>query len=179
MSRIGKNPVIVDKAVQVNIAANIVTVKGAKHSLSVPVRPEVKVEFADGQIVLKRKDDSRTAKSLHGLYRALLQNAVTGVTKGFTRTLILNGVGYRAAVKGRSLELSLGFSHPIEFAIPAGIEIAVDKQTTINITGPDKGLVGQVAAKIRSFREPEPYLGKGIRYSDETIRRKAGKSAGK
>jgi large subunit ribosomal protein L6 len=128
---------------------------------------------------LTRKNETKEARSLHGMYRALIQNAVTGVGKGFTRTLELHGVGYRANVSGKKLEMSLGFSHPIVFEIPDGIEIKVEKQTNIAVNGADRGLVGQVAAKIRSFRPPEPYLGKGVRYADEKLRRKAGKSAGK
>jgi large subunit ribosomal protein L6 len=118
-------------------------------------------------------------RGFHGLYRALIQNAVTGVTKGWTRELELNGVGYRAAVSGKKLELTLGYSHPVVYMIPQGIEITVDKQTKIIVTGPNRETVGQVAAKIRSFRPPEPYLGKGVKYADEKIRRKAGKSAAK
>ncbi len=125
------------------------------------------------------KGDAPTTKGFHGLYRALIQNAVTGVTKGWTRELELNGVGYRAAVSGKKLELTLGYSHPVIFMIPAGIEITVDKQTKIIVTGPNRETVGQVAAKIRSFRPPEPYLGKGVKYADEKLRRKAGKSAAK
>ena len=130
-------------------------------------------------LVLSRKEESKSASSLHGMYRALTQNAVTGVAKGFTKALELHGVGYRATVAGKKLEMSLGFSHPVIYEIPEGIDIKVDKQTNISVTGFDRALVGAVAAKIRSFRPPEPYLGKGVRYSDEKIRRKAGKSAGK
>ncbi len=180
MSRIGRAPVYFDDKVQVSVTpGNEVIVKGAKHSLKVPMRPEVKATLDGKTVILTRSDESKYSKSLHGLYRALVQNAVTGVSKGFTKVLELHGVGYRANVAGKKLELSLGFSHPISFAIPDGIEIKVEKQTAVTITGADRSLVGQVAAKIRSFRPPEPYLGKGIRYSDEHIRRKAGKSAGK
>jgi large subunit ribosomal protein L6 len=180
MSRIGKAPVLFDDKVQVTITPkNEVIVKGPKHTLNIPMRPEVSASLDGKKIVLVRKSDSKEARSLHGLYRALVQNAVSGVSKGFTKTLELHGVGYRANVAGAKLELSLGFSHPISFEIPAGIEIKVDKQTSIAITGASKELVGAVAAKVRSFRPPEPYLGKGVRYSDEKIRRKAGKSAGK
>lgn len=180
MSRIGKNPVVLDKTVNVTVAAdNTVTVKGAKATQVVKMRPEIKATVADGQVTLTRQDDTQTSRALHGLYRALLQNAVTGVTKGFTKVLELNGVGYRASVAGKKLELTLGFSHPVHFDIPEGIEIKVEKQTQVSITGASRELVGQIAAKIRSFRPPEPYLGKGIKYSDEKIRRKEGKSAGK
>lgn len=179
MSRIGKAPVYFDDKVQVNVTAAGVVVKGGKHTMTIPVRPEVGVALDGKKVVLTRKMDTKEARSLHGMYRALIQNAVTGVGKGFTRALELHGVGYRANVAGKKLELSLGYSHPISFDIPEGIEIKVDKQTNIAVTGADRGLVGQVAAKIRSFRPPEPYLGKGVRYADEKIRRKAGKSAGK
>lgn len=180
MSRIGKAPVIFDNTVQVSVSpSNEVTVKGAKSSLKIGLQQAITAKVEAGKVVLTRKDDSKETRALHGLYRALIQNAVTGVTKGFTKGLELQGVGYRANVSGKKLELSLGFSHPVIFDIPEGIEIKVDKQTALSITGPSKELVGQVAAKIRGFRPPEPYLGKGVRYTGEHIRRKAGKSAGK
>lgn len=180
MSRVGRAPVYFDKAVQVTTTAkNEVVVKGAKHTLTVAMRPEIKAKIEDGKVILTPANKEPRTRGFHGLYRALVQNAVTGVSKGWTRELELNGVGYRAAVSGKKLELTLGYSHPVLFAIPAGIEITVDKQTKITITGPNRETVGQVAAKIRSFRPPEPYLGKGIKYTDEKIRRKAGKSAAK
>lgn len=180
MSRIGKAPVIFDDKVQVSVTPkNEVIIKGVKTSLNIAMQPQVSAKLEDKKVVLTRVDDSKEAKALHGLYRALIQNAVIGVTKGFTKALELHGVGYRANVAGKKLELSLGFSHPVIFDIPEGIEIKVDKQTTISITGASKELVGQVAAKVRGFRPPEPYLGKGVRYAGEHIRRKAGKSAGK
>jgi large subunit ribosomal protein L6 len=180
MSRIGKNPVSFDSKVNVTITPkNEVIVKGAKTSMTVSMRPEIQAKVEAGQVVLTRKNDAKETKALHGLYRSLVKNAVVGVTEGFTRSLTLQGVGYRASVSGQKLELSLGFSHPVIFDVPKGIEIKVDKQTTVLVTGADKALVGQVAAKIRGFRPPEPYLGKGVRYTDEVIRRKEGKSAGK
>lgn len=180
MSRIGKAPVLFDDKVQVTVTpANEVIVKGAKSSLNIAMNPLVTAKLDGKKVVLTRKDDTKDAKALHGLYRALIQNAVVGVSKGFTKGLELHGVGYRANVAGKKLELSLGFSHQVIFDIPEGIEIKVEKQTAISITGASKELVGQVAAKIRSFRPPEPYLGKGVRYAGENIRRKAGKSAGK
>ena len=180
MSRIGKSPVYLDDKVQVNVTpANEVVVKAGKSAMTIKMRPEVTAKVEGKKIVLTRNAETKEARSLHGMYRALLQNAVTGTGKGFTKNLELHGVGYRANVAGKKLELSLGFSHPINFPIPDGIEIKVDKQTAISITGADKSLVGQVAAKIRGFRPPEPYLGKGVRYAGEHIRRKAGKSAGK
>jgi large subunit ribosomal protein L6 len=180
MSRIGKAPVIFDEKTQVTVSPkNEVLVKGAKHSLNIMLRPEISAKVEGKKLTLVRNTESKQARSLHGMYRAILQNAVTGVSKGFTRNLELHGVGYRANVSGKKLELSLGFSHPIAFDIPDGIEIKVEKQTTIIISGASRELVGQVAAKVRSFRPPEPYLGKGVRYTGENIRRKAGKSAGK
>lgn len=179
MSRIGKYPVNLDDKVQVTVNAGSVTIKGAKSSLKYDLDPRITAKVDGKTVVLTRADDSKASKSLHGLYKVLIQNAVKGLTTGFTKSLELQGVGYRATVQGRKLELSLGYSHPINFDIPEGIEIKVDKQTIIVVTGADKALVGQVSAKIRSFRPPEPYLGKGVRYVGEHIRRKAGKSAGK
>lgn len=180
MSRIGRSPVIFDDKVQISaVAGNELIVKGAKASLRIAMKPEVTAQIEGKNVVLVRNSDTKEARSLHGLYRALLQNAVTGVSKGFTKGLELHGVGYRGNVSGKKLELTLGYSHPIVFDIPDGIEIKVDKQTQISVSGASRELVGQVAAKIRSFRPPEPYLGKGVRYSGENIRRKAGKSAGK
>ncbi|AGH96113.1 50S ribosomal protein L6 [Pseudobdellovibrio exovorus] len=179
MSRIGKYPVNFDEKVQVSVAGQLVTIKGAKSALKYDLDTRITAKVDGKTVVLTRADDSKESKSLHGLYKVLIQNAVTGLTTGFTKSLELHGVGYRANVQGKKLELSLGFSHPINFDIPEGIEIKVDKQTTVVVTGADKALVGQVAAKIRGYRPPEPYLGKGVRYSGEHIRRKAGKSAGK
>jgi large subunit ribosomal protein L6 len=180
MSRIGKAPVIFDSSVNVSVSkANEVLVKGAKTSLMIKMNPLIQANIEGTKVQLVRASDSKEAKSLHGLYRSLLQNAVNGVSKGFTKILELHGVGYRANVAGKKLELSLGFSHPVIFDIPEGIEIKVEKQTQISVIGANKEQVGQVSAKIRSYRPPEPYLGKGVRYSDEKIRRKAGKSAGK
>ena len=179
MSRIGKYPVTFDDKAQVSVAAGLVTVKGAKTTLKYELDSRVTAKVEAKKVVLTRADDTRESKSLHGLYKVLIQNAVNGVSQGFSKALELHGVGYRANVAGKKLELSLGFSHPIHFEIPEGIEIKVEKQITITVTGADKALVGQVSAKIRSFRPPEPYLGKGVRYAGEHIRRKAGKSAGK
>lgn len=180
MSRVGKAPVYFDKNVQVSVTpANEVTIKGGKHTMNIKMRSQIKAKVEDGKVVLTRTDEERNTRAYHGLYRALIQNAVTGVSKGWSRTLELNGVGYRGNVAGRKLELTLGFSHPVIYEIPAGVEITIEKQTRITVTGPSRELVGQVAAKIRTFRPPEPYLGKGVKYADETIRRKAGKSAAK
>lgn len=180
MSRVGKAPVAISKGVQVTITPNNgVVVKGAKTSMTVPMSTSIVAKVENDHIVLTRKSDEPQVRALHGLYRALIQNAMTGVTTGFTKSLDLVGVGYRAAVNGKKLELSLGFSHPVNFAIPDGIEVKVEKQTVVSITGASRELVGQVAAKIRSYRPPEPYLGKGVKYTDEKLRRKEGKSAGK
>ncbi len=180
MSRIGKYPVEFDSKVSVSVNAdNEVVVKGAKSTLKVKMLPQVKARVEGNKVIIERTEESQKGRALHGLYRSLVQNAVTGLTEGFTKSLILNGVGYRSSVSGKTLELSLGYSHPILFPIPDGIEVKVDKQTTVIISGANKEQVGQVAAKIRNFRPPEPFLGKGIRYSDEVIRRKEGKSAGK
>jgi large subunit ribosomal protein L6 len=180
MSRIGRAPVTFDDKVQVVLTSqNEVVVKSGKNQISVKMRPEIKAKIEGKTVVLLRNGETKEARSLHGMYRALIQNAVVGVTKGFNRNLELHGVGYRATVSGKKLELSLGFSHSIQYEIPDGIEIKVEKQTNILISGYNRAVVGAVAAKIRSFRPPEPYLGKGVRYSDEKIRRKAGKSAGK
>lgn len=180
MSRIGRAAVFFDDKVQVTISpANEVIVKGGKSTLTVKMRPEVSAKLDGKKILFTRNAETKEARSLHGLYRAMVQNAVVGVSKGFSRNLELHGVGYRANVAGKKLELSLGFSHPVVFQIPDGIEIKVEKQTAIAVNGPSRELVGQVAAKIRSFRPPEPYLGKGVRYADEHIKRKAGKSATK
>jgi len=180
MSRIGRSPIYFDDKTTVAVTpANEVVVKAGKAGLTLKMLPIVTAKVEGKKIVLTRGAETKEAKSLHGLYRAMLQNAVSGVSKGFNRALELHGVGYRANVAGKKLELSLGFSHPVVFEIPEGIEIKVEKQTLINVAGADRALVGQVAAKIRSFRPPEPYLGKGVRYAGEHIRRKAGKSAGK
>lgn len=179
MSRVGKNPIYFDDKVNVSVNGSEVVVKGAKFTQSVTLQPVIKAAIEDGKVVLTRVNDEPQSRAYHGLYRALVQNAVTGVTAGWSKELELNGVGYRASVSGKVLELNLGYSHPIKFDIPKDIEIKVDKQTKLTVTGPSREQVGQVAAKIRGFREPEPYLGKGVKYVDEHIRRKAGKSAGK
>lgn len=180
MSRVGKVPVYFDNSVQVTITGDQeVVVKGPKTTQSVQLKPQVQAKVEEGKVVLTRVNDEPQSRAYHGLFRALIQNAVTGVTKGWTKELMLNGVGYRASVSGKKLEMNLGYSHPIVFEIPDGVEIKVDKQTKVVVSGPSRELVGQVAAKLRSFRPPEPYLGKGVKYADETIRRKAGKSAGK
>lgn len=178
MSRIGKLPIEIIKGMEVSISSdNEVAIKLAQNILKVPVKPIISVQVKEGYIILTRKNNEPKVRALHGLYRALIQNAVTGVSKGWSKTLILKGVGYKAKVEGNILNLSLGFSHPVNMDIPSTLTVKVDK-TTLLISGLNKAEVGQFSAQIRSLRKPEPYLGKGIRYSDEVIRRKAGKSGG-
>lgn len=178
MSRIGKKPVEL-KGVTVTKTGHAVKVKGAKGELEVNVHPNMELEISKEEILVKRPDDTKENKALHGLTRALLQNMVTGVTSGYSKTLDIVGVGYKAELKGKNLLLSLGFSHPIYFVPPDSVTFEVPAPTQIIIKGIDKALVGLIAAKIRSLKEPEPYKGKGVKYSDEVIIRKAGKTAGK
>lgn len=180
MSRIGKLPLPVPDGVQVEIQGQTVTVRGPKGSLSLAAHPAVQVQVEDRHIVCRRLSDEKSHKALHGLTRSLLRNMVDGVVKGFARRLDLVGVGYRASMLGPgNLNLALGYSHPIIYPIPQGIKIEVKDQTQVLISGIDKQLVGAVAAKIRSFRPPEPYKGKGVKYAEERIRRKAGKAGAK
>jgi len=184
MSRVGNAPIEVIDQVTVDIAKNnLVTVKGPKGELTLQVDPELGVSIEDTTLTVTRPTDQKRHKALHGLYRSLLDNMVVGVSKGFTRELEVIGVGYRAAVQNGILELALGFSHPIYLVPPDGIDIQVDtkrgKNTFVIVSGVSKQMVGQVAAKIRSLRPPEPYKGKGVRYVDEYVRRKAGKTAAK
>jgi len=184
MSRIGKQPIPLLKNVEFSIDAdNIATIKGDKGTGTLRIHPEIEVEITDEEIIVKRSSDSKEHKSLHGLHRSLIENMVIGVTEGYKKELEIIGVGYRAAYSGDVLELNLGYSHPIHFVPPKGIDIEVDtkskKNPVVIISGVNKELVGQVAAKIRSLRKPEPYKGKGIRYVNEYVRRKAGKSAAK
>jgi large subunit ribosomal protein L6 len=168
-------PVKLPKGVTIKLEAGGILVSGSKSQLRTPLPPGIQAKQEGDEVRLTRDEDTKQKKALHGLARALLANSVRGVTQGFTRELDIVGIGYRAQIAGRMLQMSLGYSHPVEFPIPEGIEIKVDKQTHLVITGADRALVGQVAANIRRQRPPEPYKGKGIRYSDETIRRKAGK----
>jgi len=182
MSRIGKLPIEVGKDVTISVGANnLITIKGPKGELSLHVDPEIEVKQENGEILVRRPTDQKRHRSLHGLYRSLIQNMVTGVTEGYRRELEVIGVGYRATVNNGLLELALGFSHPIYFLPPAGVKLDVDtkrgKNPIIIVEGSDKQMVGQVAAKIRALRPPEPYKGKGVRYVDEYVRRKAGKTA--
>jgi large subunit ribosomal protein L6 len=180
MSRIGKNPVIIPSGVTVELNANVAKVKGPKGELSQKFNDFVKFEQKDSKIIVSPKDDSKKSHAMWGLYRSLLANMVEGVTQGFSKKLIMTGVGYKVAMKGKDLELQLGFSHPIDVKAPEGITFEIDsKKLTILISGIDKQLVGEVAANIRKWRKPEPYKGKGIAYEGEYIPRKAGKSAAK
>ena len=177
MSRIGKAPITVPSGVDVSIAGSSITVKGPKGELTRELPEQITVSLDDGVLTVERVNDERKSRALHGLVRSLLANMVTGVSEGFRKELDIVGVGYRAAAKGSSeLELSLGFSHPVLVKAPAGIEFNVPQPTRIEVLGIDKQLVGQVAADIRAWRKPEPYKGKGIRYVDEYVRRKAGKA---
>ncbi len=181
MSRIGKNPIQIPEGVTININANIVTIKGSKGELTQEIHPNMKVKVENNTIIIERPNDLKLNKSLHGLTRTLLNNMVIGVTKGFERQLEILGVGYRASIAGSKLTLNLGFSHAIEFNSPQGITIETDKdkKNILIVKGVDKQLVGEVSAKIRGFRKPEPYKGKGIRYLGEHVPQKAGKAAGK
>ena len=176
MSRIGKRPIEVPAGVKVGLAGNTIKVTGPQGALELSVRPEVKVEMTDSSIQVTRTDGGRMSASLHGLTRTLIANMVHGVKEGFQKKLEIIGVGYKADVQGNVVNLALGYSHPVKYTLPKDITATVEKQTLITIKGPDKQVVGQVAADIRSLREPEPYKGKGIKYSDEVVRRKAGKA---
>jgi large subunit ribosomal protein L6 len=184
MSRIGKNPVTITKGVNVVVGAdNIITVKGPKGELKQAIDRDIKVEVKDDHVILVRPTDQIRHKAMHGLYRSLVHNMVQGVTEGYTKTLELVGVGYKASHQGNILDLSLGYSHNILVEIPKELTVATaqekGKNPKITLTSVDKQLLGQVAAKIRSLRKPEPYKGKGVKFEGEILRRKAGKSAGK
>lgn len=181
MSRIGKNPVQVPAGVTVSVNGNTVSVKGPKGELTQTFHNNMKVEVAGNEVVVSRPNDLKLNRSLHGLTRTLIFNMIEGVTKGFEKQLEIIGVGYRAAVAGSKLTLSLGFSHPVEFNVPKGITVEMDKdkKNILIIKGSDKQLLGEVSAKIRGFKKPEPYKGKGIRYVGEYVPQKAGKAASK
>ena len=175
MSRIGKLPVEIPAGVTITVADGVVTVTGSKGTLTELVLPEVDVKVEGEQVIVTRKSDEKLAKSQHGLMRSLINNMVIGVTEGFKKDLEVNGVGFRVNGGGQNLELHLGYSHPVKYQSPEGINITVDKMN-ISVSGASKQQVGQAAAEIRSLRKPEPYKGKGIKYADEQIRRKAGKT---
>ncbi len=179
MSRIGKKPIVIPSGVNVAQSGQSIKVKGPKGELQNEFHPNIKIAVNEKEIIVTRPDDTKENKALHGLTRALIQNMINGVTSSYQKTLDIVGVGYRAELKGTNLLLNIGYSHPIYFMPPEGIALQTPTQTQIIISGIDKQLVGLVAAKIRSIRKPEPYKGKGIKYSDEQILRKAGKTAGK
>lgn len=177
MSRIGKAPVAIPSGVKCEINGSDVKVTGPKGTLESTFRPEMTIALEGEEVIVGRPSDRPEDRAYHGLTRALIANMITGVTEGYTKQLDIVGVGYRVSMSGKSLDLLLGFSHPVSFDPPEGIAFEVEGTTTIKVSGIDKQLVGQTAAKIRALRKPEPYKGKGIRYSDEQVRRKAGKTA--
>ncbi len=180
MSRIGKLPIAIPDKVTVELAeGNTLTVKGPKGELTRTFAPQMEIKIEENQIIVNRPNDEKANRALHGLTRALIANMITGVSQGFSKKLEIVGIGYKAEMKGKKLVLQLGYSHPIVVSVPDKISIKTNSPTEIEVSGIDNELVGMVAAKIRSFRKPEPYKGKGVRYAGEYIRRKAGKTAGK
>lgn len=179
MSRIGKKPVQIPAGVTIQVTQNTVSVKGPKGEIKKTFHPNIKIEVKDQNIVITRKDDEKENKALHGLTRSMLANMVEGVIKGYEKKMEIIGVGYRAQVNKNKITLTLGFSHPVEYTAPEGIEFEIDKENKnlLTVRGIDNQIVGEVAAKVRSFKKPEPYKGKGIKYQDEQITRKAGKAA--
>jgi len=178
MSRIGKQPIVVPQGVKVQIDDRTIRAEGPKGKLSQPVPAGLTAKLDNGHLVIAREGDDRTVRAIHGLTRALVANMVHGVKDGFERKLEIVGIGYRAQLQGRNIQLALGYSHPIIFPLPETITADIERQVSITLRGPDKALLGETAAKLRSLRKPDPYKGKGIKYSDEVIRRKVGKKAG-
>jgi large subunit ribosomal protein L6 len=178
MSRIGKQPIRIPAGVKVQIEGLTVRAEGPKGKLAQPVPTGMTPRLADGTLVIERSGDDRRVRALHGLTRALVANMVAGVKDGFERKLEIVGIGYRAQMQGKSIQLALGYSHPVLFPLPDGVTAEIDRQTAITLRGADKALLGQTAAKLRALREPDPYKGKGIRYAGEVVRRKVGKKAG-
>jgi large subunit ribosomal protein L6 len=178
MSRIGKKPVPIPQGVKVQVADGTVRAEGPKGKLSQPVPAPLSAKLEGNVLVIERPDDERKIRALHGLTRALMANMVSGVKDGFERKLEIIGIGYRAQMQGKAIQLALGFSHPVIFPLPDGITAEIDKQTAITLRGADKALLGQTAAKLRALRKPDPYKGKGIRYLGEYVRKKVGKKAG-
>jgi large subunit ribosomal protein L6 len=177
MSRVGKLPVKIPEKVKVSVDGNVLKVEGPKGKISLPFNPRVSVQVEKGEVTVARPDETRLSKGLHGLTRTLVKNAVHGVVNGYERGLEISGVGFKTELKGKALHFTLGFSHPVVFPLPEGVTAEVDaKQTKLVVRGPDKHLVGLTAAKIRALRPPEPYKGKGIKYAEETVRRKEGKT---
>ena len=178
MSRIGKQPIKIPQGVKVQVEGSTVRAEGPKGKLAQPVPTGLTPRMVDGTLVIDRGSEERQVRALHGLARALVANMVHGVKDGFERKLEIVGIGYRAQMQGKAIQLALGYSHPIIFPLPEGITAEIDKQTAITLRGADKALLGQTAAKLRALRKPDPYKGKGIRYADEHVRRKVGKKAG-
>ena len=178
MSRIGRLPIAIEKGVEVKVTPTNVRVKGPKGELTLDYNPRISIKVDGDSVCVERSSETKSDRALHGTYRALLANMVSGVTNGFSKVLEIHGVGYRAQAKGSKLVLQIGKSHPVEVEMPKGIDVGVEKNTIITINGIDKQLVGAMAAKIRGYYPPEPYLGKGIRYAGEHVRRKAGKTIG-
>ncbi|MEI8014341.1 MAG: 50S ribosomal protein L6 [Nitrospira sp.] len=176
MSRIGKKPIQIPAGVDVKVAGSIVSVKGPLGKLDWSLSSGLGISIANGQLVVNRSNEDRQVRALHGLTRAELSNLVQGVTKGYERNLEITGVGYKVAVQGRTMSFSLGYINPVTYPIPTGIDVKVDKQTLINVKGPDKRLVGQVAADLRALKPPDVYKQKGVRYAGEVLRKKAGKT---
>ena len=176
MSRIGKKPIAIPKGVTVKVDGNAVDVKGPKGQMRQPLPPGINAAVEDGQLLTPKTGDERELDKFHGLARSLVNNAVLGVTEGWKKELDIVGVGYRAEMKGKQVVLALGYSHPIVFDVPAGIEVAIEKQTHLTVTGVDRQLVGQVAANLRRLRKPDPYQQKGVRYTGEVLKKKAGKT---
>lgn len=179
MSRIGRMPVALEGGVKVSIDAGAVSVQGPKGAMTHALPRGISAEIEGEQLLVRRKDDSKKQRALHGLCRALLANAVHGVTQGFKRDLEIHGVGYRAEMKGKAIQLNLGYTHPVDYEPPAGVQLAVEKNTRISVSGHDRQQVGQVAAILRSFRPPDVYKLKGVRYAGESLRKKAGKTGAK
>jgi large subunit ribosomal protein L6 len=178
MSRIGKQPIPIPQGVKVQIDDGMISAEGPKGKLTQPVPAGMAAKLENNILVITRDSDHRTARAMHGLTRALIANMVTGVKDGFERRLEIVGIGYRAQLQGRNIQLALGYSHPVIFPLPETITADIERQVVITLRGPDKALLGETAAKLRTLRKPDPYKGKGIKYSDEVIRRKVGKKAG-
>jgi len=176
MSRIGKLPITIPQGVKINITPDTFTVEGPKGKLSQAYHQDIEIKIEDNKGIVTRKNELKKTKAMHGLYRNLLNNMVIGVTQGFKKALMINGVGFRAEMKGKSLVLSVGYSNPVVYMVPEGLKIECETQNKVVVSGIDKAKVGQVAAEIRSIRPPEPYKGKGIKYETEVIRRKVGKT---
>jgi len=176
MSRIGKQPIVIPAKVKVNVNGQKVSVEGPKGKLDMELHRRTSLKVADGKVVVSRDGDDAQAKAMHGLSRALVNNMIKGVSEGFVKRLGIQGVGFKAAVQGKNVNLSLGYSHPLLYAIPDQIKVTVEENTKLTIEGPDKQVVGKVAAEIRAFYPPEPYKGKGVRYDDEKVVRKEGKT---